>query len=263
MSFLVKIKNADVFVGENKVLKSLNWSMGENENWAIIGNNGTGKTTFMRLIFGELIPVYGGEVCWVGNKERSPLSEVREKIGYVSAEYQSSYDRPAFGWEVVASGHFSSIGLHEKVTPRQKEAAFESMNYLGIEYLSNTLYNQMSYGEARRILLARAIVRRTLLMILDEPCAGLDIPTRENFLESLEKLARKRTQMIYVTHRIEEIMPCFTHVLYLKNGKIFKQGRKEAMMNSEILSSALDCPIRVKENSSRFYAAICRKVDQH
>ena len=111
MSFLVKIKNADVYVGGNRVLNSLNWSMGENENWAIIGNNGTGKTTFMRLIFGELIPVYGGEVRWFGNKERSPLSEVRKKISYVSAEYQSGYDRPALGWEVVASGLFSSIGL--------------------------------------------------------------------------------------------------------------------------------------------------------
>jgi len=253
----VKIKNADVYVGGNKVLKSLNWSMGEDENWAVIGNNGTGKTTFMRLIFGELIPVYGGEVRWFGNNQISPLSEVRKKIGYVSAEYQSSYDRPALGWEVVASGHFSSIGLHEEVTSRQKEAAFKSMNYLGIEYLSNTFYHQMSYGEARRILLARAMVRRTRLLILDEPCSGLDVPTRETFLESLEKLAKKRTQMIYVTHRIEEIMPFFTHVLYLKNGKVFKQGRKETMMNSQTLSKVLGCSVMVKENASRFYSAIC------
>ena len=97
---------------------------------------------------------------------------------------------------------FSSIGLHEEVTPQQKQTAFKSMNYLGIEYLGNTLYKQMSYGEARRVLLARALVRRTRLMILDEPCAGLDVPTRETFLESLEKLVRKRTQLIYVTHRI-------------------------------------------------------------
>ena len=258
MSFLVKIKNADVYVGENKVLKSLNWSMGENENWAIIGNNGTGKTTFMRLIFGEIIPVYGGEVRWFGNKERSPLSEVRKKISYVSAEYQSGYDRPALGWEVVASGLFSSIGLHEEVTPQQKITAFKSMNYLGIEYLGNTLYKQMSYGEARRVLLARALVRRTRLMILDEPCAGLDVPTRETFLESLEKLVRKRTQLIYVTHRIEEIIPCFTHILYLKNGKVFKQGRKEVMMNSQLLSKALDCSVKVEENYNRFYASICQ-----
>ena len=258
MSFLVKIKNADVYVGGNRVLNSLNWSMGENENWAIIGNNGTGKTTFMRLIFGELIPVYGGEVRWFGNKERSPLSEVRKKIGYVSAEYQSGYDRPALGWEVVASGLFSSIGLHEEVTPQQKQTAFKSMNYLGIEYLGNTLYKQMSYGEARRVLLARALVRRTRLMILDEPCAGLDVPTRETFLESLEKLVRKGTQLIYVTHRIEEIMPCFTHILYLKKGKVFKQGRKEVMMNSQLLSKALDCSVKVEENYNRFYASICQ-----
>ena len=118
----------------------------------------------------------------------------------MSAEYQSNYDRPALGWEVVASGYFSSIGLHEEITPRQKEGAFKSMNYLGIEYLSNTFYHQMSYGEARRVLLARAMVRRTQLLILDEPCSGLDVPTRETFLQSLEKLVCKRTQLIYVTH---------------------------------------------------------------
>ena len=255
MSFLVKIRNADVYVGGGKILKSLTWSMGEKENWAIIGNNGSGKTTLMKLIFGEHIPVYGGVVQWFGNKERIPLSKVREKIGYVSAEYQTSYDRPALGWEVVASGHFSSIGLHEEVTAKQKEAVFNSMDYLGIGYLGQTPYRNMSYGEARRVLLARAMVHSTRLMILDEPCAGLDIPTRENFLEALEKLSRKRTRMIYVTHRIEEIMPCFTHVLYLKNGKIFKQGRKEAMMNSETLSKALDYPLTVQQNSNRYYAA--------
>jgi len=258
LSFLVKIKNADVYVGGNKVLKSLTWSMGENENWAIIGNNGSGKTTFMKLIFGELIPVYGGEVQWFGNKERMPLAEVRGKIGYVSAEYQTGYDRPALGWEVVASGHFSSIGLHEEVTENQKETTFNSMDFLGIGYLSQTPYHQMSYGEARRVLLARAMVHSNRLMILDEPCAGLDIPTRENFLESLEKLSQKRTRMIYVTHRIEEIMPCFTHVLYLKNGKIFKQGRKEVLMNSKTLSNALDYPLTIQEKSNRYYAASCQ-----
>ena len=259
MSFLVQIRNADVYVGGNKILKSLNWSMTEKENWAVIGNNGAGKTTFMKLIFGELIPVYGGEVRWFGDKERIPLSEVRKKIGYVSAEYQNNYDRPALGWEVVASGHFSSIGLHREVTQKQKEVAIDSMNYLGVEYLSYTPYQQMSYGEAKRVLLARAMVHRARLMILDEPCTGLDIPTRETFLETLEKMSRRGTRMIYVTHRIEEIMPCFTHVLYLKNGKVFKQGRKEAMMNSKILSSALGCPIKVEKNFNRYYGAINHK----
>jgi len=250
-SFLVEIKNADVYVGGNPALKSLSWTVSEGENWAVVGNNGSGKTTLMKLIFGEIIPVYGGQVHWFGKREHSPLLEVREKLGYVSAEYQNNYDRPASGWEVVASGFFSSIGLHESVTPDQKEAALNAMADLGIENLSHTSFRQMSYGEARRVLLARAMVHRTKLLILDEPCAGLDIPTREHFLIMLEKLSR--TSMIYVTHRIEEIMPCVTHVLFLKDGQVAAQGKKDELMNSETLSRVLSCSLSVEKHSDRYW----------
>ena len=250
-SFLVQIKNADVYVGGNLAIKSLSWTIREGENWAVVGNNGSGKTTLMKLIFGELIPIYGGQVHWFGKSEHAPLLEVREKLGYVSAEYQNTYDRPALGWEVVASGFFSSIGLHEQVTPKQKESALTAMAHLGIEYLGNTSFRQMSYGEARRVLLARALVHRTKLLVLDEPCAGLDIPTRERFLNTLEKLSR--TSMIYVTHRIEEIMPCITHVLFLKDGKIVAQGKKDEMLNSKTLSHALGCSLTVEKKSDRYW----------
>ena len=250
-SFLVQIKNADVYVGGNLAIKSLSWTINEGENWAVVGNNGSGKTTLMKLIFGELIPIYGGQVHWFGKSEHAPLLEVREKLGYVSAEYQNTYDRPALGWEVVASGFFSSIGLHEQVTPKQKESALTAMAHLGIEYLGNTSFRQMSYGEARRVLLARALVHRTKLLVLDEPCAGLDIPTRERFLNTLEKLSR--TSMIYVTHRIEEIMPCNTHVLFLKDGKIVAQGKKDEMLNSKTLSHALGCSLTVEKKSDRYW----------
>lgn len=256
MSFLVEINNADVFVGGNPVLKSLSWTMKEGENWAVVGNNGSGKTTLMKLIFGEIIPVYGGQVNWFGKREHSPLLEIREKLGYVSAEYQTNYDRPATGWEVVASGFFSSIGLHEEVSSEQKESALKAMDHLGIEYLSNKSFRQMSYGEARRVLLARAMVHRTKLLILDEPCAGLDIPTRERFLQTLQKLAQKRTCMIYVTHRIEEIMPCVTHVLFLKDGQIAAQGKKDEMLNSETLSHALGCSLSVEKKSDRYWLSL-------
>ena len=250
-SFLVQIKNADVYVGGYLAIKSLSWTINEGENWAVVGNNGSGKTTLMKLIFGELIPIYGGQVHWFGKSEHAPLLEVREKLGYVSAEYQNTYDRPALGWEVVASGFFSSIGLHEQVTPKQKESALTAMAHLGIEYLGNTSFRQMSYGEARRVLLARALVHRTKLLVLDEPCAGWGIPTRERFLNTLEKLSR--TSMIYVTHRIEEIMPCITHVLFLKDGKIVAQGKKDEMLNSKTLSHALGCSLTVEKKSDRYW----------
>ena len=251
--FLVQIKKADVFVGGNQALKSLSWTMNEGENWAVVGNNGSGKTTLMKLIFGELIPVYGGQVHWFGKCEHTPLLEIRAKLGYVSAEYQNTYDRPALGWEVVASGFFSSIGLHQSVSPSQKESSIKAMAHLGIEYLSDTPFRQMSYGEARRVMLARAMVHSTKLLILDEPCAGLDIPTRERFLITLEKLARKKTCMIYVTHRIEEIMPCITHVLFLKDGKIVGQGEKDKMMQSKTLSRALECSLSVEKKTDRYW----------
>ena len=199
-SFLVQIKNADVYIGGNQARKSLNWTMNEGENWAVVGNNGSGKTTLMKLVFGELIPVYGGQVHWFGKREHTPLLEVREKLGYVSAEYQNNYDRPALGWEVVASGFFSSIGLHESVTPAQKESALNAMAHLGIESLDNTPFQQMSYGEARRVLLARAMVHRTKLLILDEPFSGLDQEGQELLKNCIREFTAGGRTVLLVTH---------------------------------------------------------------
>lgn len=250
---LIEVKNARVYVNGVRVLDSIDWTMRENENWGVVGNNGAGKTTFMKLIFGELIPVYGGEVTWFGRSDLFPLQEVRDQVGFVSAEYQENYRYNLSGWEVVASGFYSSIGLYEKVTPKQKKTALEWMDFLGISELARTGFQRMSYGEARRVLLARALVPNPRLLILDEPCGGLDIPTRELFLQTLEKLSSTRTRFIYVTHHIEEIIPSTTHILFLKKGGIHAQGKKEDMFREKILSGALGCHITLKKNSGRYW----------
>ena len=211
---LVTIKNAVVHVKGYKVLTSIDWTMQVNENWAVVGNNGAGKTTFMKLVSGDLIPVHGAEVRWFGYPDLTPLDQIREKIGFVSAEYQENYRYNILGWEVVASGLFSSIGIYQKITSKQKQTALEWMNFLGIDRLAKTGFRKMSYGEARRTLLARALVNHPALLILDEPCTGLDIPTKEVFLRTLEKLSTTRTR-VYVTHHIE-ILPFITHLLYFR-----------------------------------------------
>lgn len=250
---LIKIRNAVVHVNGYKVLSSINWTMLSQENWAIVGNNGAGKTTFMKLVFGELIPVHGGEVRWFGRPELTPMDQIRPKIGFVSAEYQENYRYNILGWEVVVSGLFSSVGIYEKISQRQKQTALEWMDFLGIGRLAQTGFRKMSYGEARRTLLARALVNHPCLLILDEPCTGLDIPTKEVFLRTLEKLSATQTRMIYVTHHIDEIMPFITHLLYLKNGEIYDQGAKEDMLTDSVLSGALDCPITLKKNDDRYW----------
>ena len=127
------------------------------------------------------------------------------------------------------------------------------MEFLGIRSLSNEPIGRISYGEARRILLARALVNHPDLLILDEPCAGLDIPTKELFLQTLKKLAKAKTQLIYVTHHIDEILPLITHVLFLKNSTIFSRGTKRKMLTGFNLSEVFDCHIELKKKSGRYW----------
>ena len=258
MSWLIRVRKSDVFLNGKQVLYAVNWTIRHKENWAVIGANGSGKTSFMKLIFGELIPVDGGKVRWFGYENRISLNEARKRIGFVSAEYQREYAPTTLGRDVVVSGFFSSIGLYKRANREQKQTANNWMEFLGIQSLINEPIGRISYGEARRLLLARALVNRPDLLILDEPCSGLDIPTKECFLQTLRKLAKTKTQMIYVTHHIDEVLPLTTHVLFLKNGSIFLQGEKNKILTGPKLSSAFDCHIGLKKNSGRYWITACR-----
>ncbi len=251
--FLIEIKSATVYINGSQVLDSISWTMKEGENWAVVGNNGAGKTSFMKLAHGELIPVWGGTVRWFGRRDRTPIWETRSRIGFVSAEFQETYDQNVTGLKVVASGFYSSIGLWEPLGSAQEKTAMEWMDFLGIAHLAGKHFRRMSYGEARRVLLARALVNRPHLLILDEPCNGLDIPTRETVLATIEKLSQTDTRLIYVTHHIEEILPSVTHVLYLKDGKVYRQGGKADMLQEEVLSEALDCNVSLTQSAGRYW----------
>ncbi len=258
MNWLIRIRKANVFLNSKQVLQGINWTMKNKENWAVVGVNGAGKTSFMKLIFGELIPIDGGKVRWFGNEKHGPLSDARKRIGFVSADFQENYASTTLGKDVVVSGFFSSIGLYKKASQKQRETAAYWMEFLGIRSLSNEPIGRISYGEARRILLARALVNHPNLLILDEPCAGLDIPTKELFLQTLKKLAKTKTQLIYVTHHIDEILPLTTHVLFLKNGTIFSKGTKSKMLTGSNLSEVFNCHIELKKKSDRYWVTESR-----
>ena len=256
--FLIDVRNVNVYLRGKRILEGIDWTMKDGENWAAVGNNGAGKTTFLRLVFGELIPEFGGEVNWFGRRGLCPLETIRRRLGYVSAEYQSAYDRSASGLDVVLSGFFSSVGLYENPGHMQRRTAMEWMDRLDISNLAGKNFRQMSYGEARRVLLARALVHDPDILILDEPCAGLDIPNRERFLKTAEDLGRSGTRLIFVTHRVEELVPSITHVLYLKNGGVFRKGTKRDMMTDSLLSQTLDCEVALTENKGRYWMTQCR-----
>lgn len=231
---LIVMKDTTIRYGQFTALERLNWVMGKGENWAILGPNGSGKSTLLKLILGDHLQGYANEIILFGRPKGSgeTLWEIKKRIGVVSSELQVQYRKKMSAYDVIASGFYDSIGLYQSPTPEQKEAVDRWVELLRIEDISQEPYPHLSYGQRRLILLARAMVKSPVLLIVDEPCHGLDIPNRIRILGILEKIGRTRTQLLYVTNHREEILNCISHVLQLEKGKVVRQGKKEEVMVS-------------------------------
>ena len=229
---LVRIKNADVYLNGKKVLDGINWHVRKDENWAVLGKNGAGKSTLLKLIRGDLHPALGGEVFRFGEREQTDLWEFRKRSGYVSSELQANYDHPLTVREVVQSGFFSSIGLYGKVSAEQKAAARKWIRFFGLEGVAGRKANSISYGEMRKTLVARAMVNDPDILILDEPCSGLDGSARMEFLDTIGRLTGAGTGIVLVTHHPEDIIRSITHVLIMDKGRIVVNGKMRDVLPS-------------------------------
>jgi molybdate transport system ATP-binding protein len=229
---LVEMKDTTVKYGDLVVLDRLNWSMKRGENWAILGPNGAGKSTLVRLILGENPQAYANQIFLFGKRRGSgeTIWEIKKRMGVVSAELQVQYRKKMSAYEVIASGFFDSIGLYQAPNPQQREAVERWVDLLKIKDLAKESYHQLSFGQKRMILLARAMVKSPLLLIADEPCHGLDVTNRRRILRILERIGETKTNLLYITDRRDEILSCITHVMRLQKGKSLQQGRKEEIL---------------------------------
>jgi molybdate transport system ATP-binding protein len=232
---LVEMKDTTVKYGDLVALDRLNWSMKRGENWAILGPNGAGKSTLVKLILGENPQAYANQIFLFGKRRGSgeTIWEIKKRIGVVSAELQVQYRKKMSAYEVIASGFFDSIGLYQAPTPQQREAVERWVDLLKIKDLAKEPYHQLSFGQKRMILLARAMVKSPVLLIADEPCHGLDVANRRRVLKILERIGQTQTNLLYITDRRDEILPCITHVLRLQKGKLLQQGRKEEILRKD------------------------------
>ena len=226
--FLIRISNADVFLNRQKVLRSINWQMNVDENWAVLGENGAGKSTFLKLIFGDLQPALGGKIHRLTGSSRQSAWQAKQRIGYVSADLQANYREEITGEEVVVSGFFSSVGLMEQPARRRRAKARELVRQFGLDHLAKKPMLQMSYGELRKLLLLRALVNDPRVLLLDEPFDGLDAVTKEQLVRALGQIVRNGTRLIVVTHHPGDLPGCMTHELRLQEGRIIAQGRIDA-----------------------------------
>jgi molybdate transport system ATP-binding protein len=229
---LIEMKDTTVQYKDLVVLDKLNWSMRRGENWVILGPNGSGKSTIVKLILGDNLQGYANQIMLFGKRKGSgeTLWEIKKHIGVVSSELQVQYRKKMNAYDVVASGFYDSIGLYQYPTPEQKVIVDGWIELLKIGDIAKQPYHQLSYGQRRMILLARAMVKSPALLIVDEPCHGLDIPNRRRILKIIEMIGGTPTNLLYVTNHKEEILNCITNVMRLQKGKVLSQGRKEEVL---------------------------------
>lgn len=218
---LVEMRRVSVRYGPLKVIDNLDWTIRKAENWAVVGPNGSGKTTLVKMICGDHPQAYANEIFLFGRRRGSGESiwDIKEKIGLVSFEFQVAYRADISALSVVVSGFYDSIGIYRIAGADQKKAAYACMAGLGIGALAQEPFAHLSQGEQRMVLLARAMVKRPLLLALDEPCQGLDPLNRRMVLDLVDAIGgQAQTQILLVTHYENEILPCISHILRLKEG---------------------------------------------
>ena len=231
--FLLRMKNVSVVSEGVRILHSINWEILPGEMWSVLGNNGAGKSTLLKLITSEMAP-YADDEQGVGEIKRLgglTMDEARPLIGVVSPALQASYARE-LGWEVTAaetvmSGYRGSVGMLGEPTSEELLGAAEWLKRVGLSGLGDRRLRHMSYGQQRRVFLARAMAPGPKLLLLDEPLSGLDASSRTLIRNILQRLAKAGTPLVLVTHHAEDRIPAINRVLLLEDGRLRFSGTRE------------------------------------
>jgi len=254
---LLELNNITVLKGENqKVLDSISLKIYEGENVAILGPNGAGKSSLIKIITRAYYPLAkeGDYSFKIWGQESWDVFELRSLLGIVSNDLQYICNRDITGMEAVLSGFFSSIGLfREHLTPPMKRKAREVIDFLEIGHLKDKRMDRMSSGEARRFLIARALVHDPKALILDEPGNSLDLHALYKFSDTVGKIANKGVSIILVTHNLSDIIPEIKRVILLKDGRIHQDGPKEKVLTRENINKLFEASVEIVHKDGYYY----------
>lgn len=257
---LLELKNVTVVRCGKKILDSVSLSIEQGEHVAIIGPNGSGKSSLIKTITKEYYPLAAadGLVLRIMGKDSWHVFELRKLLGIVSGELQQACCRQLKVLDVILSGFFSSIGIYynHKVTPEMEARAREVLEFLEISHLKDRLMCEISTGEARKVLIGRALVHDPHALILDEPANSLDLKALYSFRESTRKIAHSGKSVILVTHNLQDIIPEIHRVVLIKEGKVFKDGKKDNILTDDNLSKLFSLPVKVLEKGGYYQALV-------
>ncbi|MDR0827954.1 MAG: ATP-binding cassette domain-containing protein [Desulfovibrio sp.] len=224
---LLRLHKVRVFIERKLILRDIDWIIQPGEQWLVSGRNGAGKSTLLRLLYGDENAALGGTLSWCGRK-RIGLEDLRQGVGYVSDRLQDLYDYDLCAEDIVISGLRGSIGLYREVEEEERGLARAWLERMGAVDLAAMPFHSLSSGNARRVILARALAGSPPVLLLDEPCSGLDPNGRNHFLGILPELAVRGVCLIYVSHQNDPVDSIFTHELHLDKGQVVYAGKRPA-----------------------------------
>ena len=266
MDPVLELRDATLIRGGTRVLNGLSLTIGRGEHTAILGPNGAGKTSLIRMLTLEDRPRAGdngvppirlfGRATW-------DLTELRTRLGVVSGDLDAGFGIGTSGGrvsgiDVAVSGLLGSHGVfaHHDVTEAMRQRGIEALERVEASHLAGKPLNEMSAGERRRVLIARALITRPDALLLDEPTAGLDLIARHRFMESVRRLAREGTTLILVTHHVEEIIPETRRVVLLRGGRVAYNGRPPDALTAERLQEVFGGRVAVARSGGYYHVRV-------
>ena len=253
---LLSLKNVTVMRGDSAALREVSLEIAAGEHLCILGPNGSGKSTLIKTITRECYPLpRDGCALSILGRERWNIFELRTRLGIVSPDLLASCTTEATGRDVVLSGFFSSTRIfpHHHPDPDLVRRAAAALDRLGIAHLANRPVAQMSSGEAKRTLLARALVHEPDTLLFDEPSNALDIAAQLHLRETLSQLARSGLGILLVTHHVSEIIPEIERVVLLREGRILADGPKATILTEEHLAKLFNSTVRLGQHDGYFH----------
>ena len=279
---LLELNNASVILGGTRVLDRLTLSIDAGEHTAILGPNGAGKSTFIKLLTLQQYPAVEDDgssrppsdadrmgrgdappAIRVFGQDRWDVFQLRSRLGIVSADLHDRFvhgnsNGVLTGLDAVVSGFFATHGIfaHQRVTETMRGQAMAALERVDAARLARATLDTMSTGEARRVLIARALVHQPAALVLDEPTRGLDLVSRHHFMEGVRAVARQGTTILLVTHHVDEIIPEIERVILLRRGTVACDGAKADVLTSEHLSDAFGAPLAVERVAGYFHVRV-------
>jgi molybdate transport system ATP-binding protein len=220
---LIRLRRVNLFVEYKRVLREVDWELRSGEHWVIFGANGAGKTSFLKLLYGDLSPALGGSIERAGHPQGTPIADWKRRIGYVSPELQADYAVNVTVRDLVVSGRYASIGLADAPTPVDSRAADRWLRFFRLASFADRRPGELSYGQVRRALLARALVAGPRILLLDEPLTGLDPKQRASVKGLLRRLMGGKLTLIIAVHHAEDLPDGMTHELRLSGGRAYAE----------------------------------------